>query len=128
MRLRTGMLRASGDLNKVSVTNWAETVETDIEQFRYPEDADEVIELVKSNDKIRCSGALHSCAPLIVSDGIILSLTKLDEIISPSILKHESFACSLASVSMICVRRWHRMGWRWVHWVRLTGRQSRVLS
>ena len=37
---------------------------------------------MKQNDKIRCAGALHSCAPLIASEGIILSLTKLDEIIS----------------------------------------------
>jgi len=86
VNIRTGLLTLKRDyesnLNKVSVTNWAETVETNIEQFRYPETVDEVIELVKTNDKIRCSGALHSCAPLIASDGIILSLTKLDGIIS----------------------------------------------
>ena len=84
--IRTGLLTPNIDcesnLNKVSVTNWAETVETNIEQFRYPETVDEVIELVKMNDKIRCAGALHSCAPLVESDGIILSLTKLDGIIS----------------------------------------------
>jgi len=70
------------NLNKVSVTNWAETVKADIAQFRYPANVDEAVELVKTNDKIRCAGALHSCAPLIASEGIIMSLTKLDRIIS----------------------------------------------
>lgn len=63
------------------ILNWAETVETDEDQFRYPETIPDVIELVKHNAKIRCAGALHSCAPLIASEGIIMSLTKLDKII-----------------------------------------------
>lgn len=67
-------------LDNVSVTNWAETVKADVAQFRFPNSTDEVVELVKSNDKIRCAGALHSCAPLIASEGIIMSLTNLDEI------------------------------------------------
>ncbi len=37
--------------------------------------------LVKSNSKIRCAGALHSCAPLIESEGIIMSMTKLDKVV-----------------------------------------------
>jgi len=57
-------------------------VEATVEQFRYPTSPNAVIDLVKQNKKIRCSGALHSCAPLIESQGIILSLTKLDRIIS----------------------------------------------
>jgi len=72
---------AESHLNKVSVTNWAETVEASVDQFRYPETVEEVVHLVKTHDKIRCAGALHSCAPLIASEGIILSLTKLDKII-----------------------------------------------
>jgi FAD/FMN-containing dehydrogenase len=67
---------------EVLVTNWAETVEAGAEQFRYPVKVEDVVEMIKENEKIRCSGALHSCAPLIESQGIILSLTKLDQIIS----------------------------------------------
>ncbi len=66
----------------MKITNWAKTVEASIEQFRYPETAEEVTELIKTNDKIRCSGALHSCAPLVASEGIILSLLRLEKIIS----------------------------------------------
>lgn len=64
-----------------SISNWAETVEAESKQFRFPEDVNEVVELVKTHKKIRCAGALHSCAPLIASEGIIMSLTKLDRII-----------------------------------------------
>lgn len=70
------------NLNMVSVTNWAETVKADVKQFRYPTSIDEVVALVKTNEKIRCAGALHSCAPLIASEGIVMSLIKLDQIIS----------------------------------------------
>ena len=63
------------------VPNWAETFEIDQDQFRYPETIQDVICLVNSNDKIRCAGALHSCAPLISSQVIVMSLTKLDNVI-----------------------------------------------
>jgi hypothetical protein len=59
-----------------SIINWAETFSVDPKIFRYPESIEEVISLVNSNSKIRCAGALHSCAPLIASEGIIMSLTK----------------------------------------------------
>lgn len=62
-------------------TNWAETVTVDSDKFRFPTNMDEVKELIRTNSKIRCCGALHSCAPLIASDGIIMSLTKLDQIL-----------------------------------------------
>ena len=47
-----------------------------------PETIDDIVSLIKGNSKIRCAGALHSCAPLIASEGIIMSMTKLDKIIS----------------------------------------------
>jgi hypothetical protein len=81
---------------RLSVTNWAQTVEAEVDQFRYPKSIDEVVELVKSNDKIRCAGALHSCAPLIASEGIIMSLTHIDEIIS--IDSDKRTACCQAGV------------------------------
>lgn len=68
-------------LRKQCLTNWAETVVVDPKLFRYPNSISEVKELVRSHDKIRCAGAMHSCAPLIVSDGIIISLVKMDKII-----------------------------------------------
>jgi len=64
------------------IINWAETVSADSNIFRYPTSIDEVTSLVQSNSKIRCAGALHSCAPLIASEGIIMSLTKLGRIIN----------------------------------------------
>lgn len=63
-----------------TVSNWAETVEVEEEKFRYPTTVEEVIDLVKTEKKIRCAGALHSCAPLIASDGIVMSLTELNKI------------------------------------------------
>ena len=68
------------NLNKVSVINWAETFEARLDQFHYPKTVEEVVHLVKTHDKIRCAGAMHSCAPLVASEGIIMSLTKLDKI------------------------------------------------
>ena len=62
--------------------NWAETVSVDPAKFCYPTSIEEVVSLVNSNKKIRCAGALHSCAPLILSEGIIMSLTKLQKIIN----------------------------------------------
>lgn len=84
VRIRTGRVRrlsTEGNLNKVSITNWAETVEASIEQFRYPETVEDVVKLVSTHGKIRCAGALHSCAPLIASEGIIMSLTRMDKIL-----------------------------------------------
>ena len=63
------------------VMNWAETVTVESEKFRFPENVEEIQELIRTHDKIRCAGALHSCAPLIASDDIIMSLTKLDKIL-----------------------------------------------
>ena len=82
VRMRSGLVRAKKTNNEVIITNWAETVEAGVKQFRFPVNVEDVVEMIKSNEKIRCAGALHSCAPLIESQGIILSVTKLDRIIS----------------------------------------------
>lgn len=72
-----------GDTKKTpSITNWAETVSVDQSLFRYPKTVEDVVQLVNSHSKIRCAGALHSCAPLIESEGIIMSMIKLEKIIS----------------------------------------------
>ena len=89
---------SKGDL----IMNWAETVTVDPSTFRYPETVEEVVSLVKSNGKIRCAGALHSCAPLISSQGIIMSLTKLDKIMSID-TKHSTVRCqSGVPIHKIC--------------------------
>ena len=67
---------------KNSLTNWAETFEVEEEDFRYPESIQDVVALVNSNSKIRCAGAMHSCAPLISSEGIVMSLIRLNKIIN----------------------------------------------
>jgi len=64
------------------IMNWAETVTVDSKKFRFPTNIEEIQELIRTHDKIRCAGALHSCAPLIASDDIIMSLTKLDKILN----------------------------------------------
>lgn len=68
-------------LHRRLVLNWAETFAVDPNTIRYPKNIKEVKELIRSNDKIRCAGAMHSCAPLIASDGIIMSLTKFEQIL-----------------------------------------------
>ena len=80
-------IRRNSVAKRVPMVNWAETVSVDADQFRYPQNVNEVISLIHANSKIRCAGALHSCAPLISSEGIIMSLTKLDKIIAIDVEK-----------------------------------------
>ena len=68
-------------LRRRPLLNWAETVSFEQHKFRYPQNLTEVVALVKSPQKIRCAGSMHSCAPLIVSEGIILSLDNLNQIL-----------------------------------------------
>jgi L-gulonolactone oxidase len=72
-------------LSRRPVKNWAESYAIDPRKFRRPESIKELIDLVKSETKIRCAGAMHSCAPLIESDGIVVSLEKLDKILEVNI-------------------------------------------
>ena len=60
--------------------NWAETVSVDRKKLKWPKNIDEVVSLVNSSRKIRCAGAMHSCAPLIASEGIIVSMDRFDQI------------------------------------------------
>ena len=68
-------------LNKHPVFNWAETYSIDPRKIRYPRNREEVLDLIKNNDCIRCVGSMHSCAPLVESEGIIISFDKMNEII-----------------------------------------------
>jgi len=74
-------------LHKRPITNWAESYAIDPRKIRKPKNQKELEELVKSSEKIRCAGAMHSCAPLIVSEGIILSLENFDKILEINVEK-----------------------------------------
>jgi len=66
---------------RIPLFNWAETACVDPLKFRYPTTEREVVELVRNARTLRCAGAMHSCAPLIDTDGIILCLGRMDRII-----------------------------------------------
>jgi len=68
-------------LRRRLMLNWAESVAVDPRKFRYPKDLNELVALVKGPHKIRCAGAMHSCAPLIASEGIIISFQHFDRIL-----------------------------------------------
>lgn len=68
-------------LRRVPVSNWAESYTVDPRKFRRPETIKELIELIHKNEEVRCVGAMHSCAPLVMSDGIIISFEKLNKIL-----------------------------------------------
>jgi FAD/FMN-containing dehydrogenase len=63
------------------ISNWAESYAADPHKFRWPETVDNVGELIKKEKKVWCAGAMHSCAPLIMSEGVIISLDKLNQIL-----------------------------------------------
>lgn len=82
--------------------NWAETVAFEPHKFRYPQNLNEVVALVKSPHKIRCAGAMHSCAPLIVSEGIILSLDHLNQILEIDVKRMTVKAQAGVKVHELC--------------------------
>lgn len=63
------------------VSNWAESYAVDESLFRHPRTLDELKEIVATEDSIRVCGAMHSCAPLIESRGVIVSLKHFDKIL-----------------------------------------------
>ena len=63
---------------------------------------EEVVELVKSFKKIRCAGAMHSCAPLIMSEGIILSLENFDKILEIDVKKETAKVQAGVKIHDLC--------------------------
>jgi len=63
------------------VFNWAESYAVDPRKFRYPENMQELTDLIQNNDEVRCVGSMHSCAPLVMSDGVIIAFDKLNKIL-----------------------------------------------
>jgi len=63
------------------VSNWAETAFVDPRKFRRPTSVEGVVATVSCAEKVRCAGAMHSCAPLIACEGIIISLDRMDRIL-----------------------------------------------
>lgn len=51
------------------VKNWAESYSVDDRKFRRPENMEALKEIVATEDSIRVAGSMHSCAPLIESEG-----------------------------------------------------------
>mmetsp|Transcript_111114 Transcript_111114/g.313494 ORF Transcript_111114/g.313494 Transcript_111114/m.313494 type:complete len:664 (-) Transcript_111114:94-2085(-) len=69
-------------LRRLPVCNWAETLYVDPLVFRRPGTLHEVVSIVQNAKKIRCAGSMHSCAPLIECNDVILSLERFDKILS----------------------------------------------
>jgi hypothetical protein len=63
------------------VENWAQTMNVELSKFVWPESTEELVEVIKKSSKVRVAGARHSCAPLIESDGVIISTEKLNKIL-----------------------------------------------
>ena len=68
-------------LNKHPVFNWAKTYSIDPRKIHYPRNREELFSLIKNNDCIRCIDSMHSCVPLVESEGIVISFDKMNEII-----------------------------------------------
>jgi len=69
-------------LRRLPVMNWAESFGIDQSKMVYPKDMTELLVLVEKHSKIRAVGSFHSCAPLVESEGIIISLDKFDRILN----------------------------------------------
>lgn len=63
------------------VKNWAESYAVEESKFRRPKSLDELKELVANEESIRVAGSMHSCAPLIESPGVIISLENFNKIL-----------------------------------------------
>lgn len=63
------------------ISNWAESYCIDSEKIRSPKDLEELTDLIKNHKEVRCVGSMHSCAPLVKSDGIILDFKNLNKIL-----------------------------------------------
>lgn len=68
-------------LRRRPVANWAESYAVDPRKFRWPHSVKELVELINGNEKIRCAGAMHSCAPLVISEGIIIQFDNINKIL-----------------------------------------------
>ena len=66
--------------------NWDKTLESRPERFYRPDSEEEVLEIVReANDAggtVRTFGAGHSWSPLVLTDGTLINLDKLDRIVS----------------------------------------------
>lgn len=68
-------------LRRVPVSNWAESYAVDPRKFVWPESIQELVKLIVTSPKLRCAGAMHSCAPLVMSEGDIILFDKLNKIL-----------------------------------------------
>ena len=89
-------------LHRHPISNWAESYAIDPRKIRRPKTLEEVVELVKSFKKIRCAGAMHSCAPLIMSEGIILSLENFDKILEIDVKKETAKVQAGVKIHDLC--------------------------
>ena len=118
--------------------NWAEIFDLDLDQFRYLETIQDVMSLVNSNNKMRCrAGTLHSCPPLILSQGIIMSLTNMDKItandVEQNIVKCQAgarihdFCAALASYNL-AIGMLGRIRWQTISGAIMTGTHHNLLT
>lgn len=67
--------------------NWSGSYSVDGSKFRRPKTLEELKEIVLKAKKVRCAGSRHSCAPLIDSKEIIVSLEHFDKILDIDVEK-----------------------------------------
>ena len=64
------------------LSNWSETCWFSADSLRECSTEEEVIKVVTAAEHVRVAGSMHSCAPLIESEEIIVSLKKMNKILS----------------------------------------------
>lgn len=89
-------------LRRMKMSNWAQTSYVDPLKFSYPGTVTEVVRLVKGATKLRCAGAMHSCAPLIESESVILSLKRLDKILEIDVEKQRVRFQAGVTIHQLC--------------------------
>jgi len=67
-------------LSRAKKLNWAETSHVSNTAIVAPKKLDDLVHKIVNNKKIRVVGSMHSCAPLIACEGIILDLSAFDKI------------------------------------------------
>jgi len=87
---------------RIPLKNWSESYGVPKTKFRRPKTVAELKELVIGSSKIRCSGGMYSCSPLVASEGIVISLENLDRVLEVDLDKNVVRVQGGATIEHIC--------------------------
>lgn len=62
--------------------NWGKNINCEAQHYYQPSSEEEIMEIVKSHDKIRMVGSGHSWSALCQTEGVLMNLDRYDKIIS----------------------------------------------